>query len=1083
MRIKTVQLAGLAAAIAGVSASNAEANDVNVTTATTNPLTTSAPDGVSPGNVTIASGGSITVTAGQTAVTVNSNNNVTNSGALNSNDANDTTGILIQGGFAGPQSVSNPGSISLLESYVLADSDNDGDLDGAWAIGANRYGIRLGGVATFNGGVTNGGSINIEGANSGAIRLDAPLNGNLNNAGSISVVGDNSSAISILGGAGGGVSGDVLARGSVSVDGQGSSGLIVGAPVGGSLRINGGWSVTGYHSTTRPSAVTALDADDLLQGGSAVDIRFSVAGGVTIEGVGVEDDLDDDGDGLLDDGADTNDDLSANIAVFGSAPAVMIQADPSANLVLGPTTSSYGLYVRGTVSGFGVYDGVDATAISVAGSGTGATVTTSAGVALAGDVIAGAIEGNAYGVRIGVDAHAPLILSRRRLVASVTAETSKNATAVLIGSGANVPAFNNSGTIAAQLFGEAGNAYGVRDQSNTLATITNSGSITASVSATDADPNDNVPAPPVTGSAVAIDASASTIAVTLNQIADNLNLVGDTPFTDDDAVDNDVNARPAVQIVGDVRLGSGADVVNLFAGLIDGDLSFGAGADTLNIDNGATYGGVLTDADGQLSINVTDGTLGLQGGTTNITSASFGTDSVLSLQLSETVGQSSRIVASGSVTFAPGALVTPVVPQGLPVSGSHVLLTANGGLIGGVNVERTITGAGSPFLYNLTVAIDPGDANSLVADYLLKTPGQLNLTANQAAAFAPLIDALRPNALAAAALAEIDSQVEFEEAYQDLMPSYASASTELAATAIQQSQAASSNRLASVRLQDIDEVSVWAQEIGYSVSRTPETANGQEYGGQGFGIALGIDGPLNNGALFGLSASFLTSEAKDEGRRDGEVASTFGQLNAYLGTALGPIDLDLVAGLGGGQMQSRRFVEIGDSFSTLSTAKWWAYEGHAAVRASAPLRLADWMIVTPQASLTYVALQEQGYAEEGGGVGLNYEADESLSQRLWAEAGLELSSRFNVGGSVVAPRLYAGYRSNALEEAADRTFRFVGGGSDFVLSDDVDTGGAPLVGLGIDATNGFSTVSLSYEGEFGDRIERHSINAALRFKF
>ena len=37
--------------------------------------------------------------------------------------------------------------------------------------------------------------------------------------------------------------------------------------------------------------------------------------------------------------------------------------------------------------------------------------------------------------------------------------------------------------------------------------------------------------------------------------------------------------------------------------------------------------------------------------------------------------------------------------------------------------------------------------------------------------------------------------------------------------------------------------------------------------------------------------------------------------------------------------------------------------------------------------------------------------------------------------------------------------------------------------LGIDATNGYSTFSLSYEGEFGDQVDRHSLNASIRFRF
>jgi uncharacterized protein with beta-barrel porin domain len=87
------------------------------------------------------------------------------------------------------------------------------------------------------------------------------------------------------------------------------------------------------------------------------------------------------------------------------------------------------------------------------------------------------------------------------------------------------------------------------------------------------------------------------------------------------------------------------------------------------------------------------------------------------------------------------------------------------------------------------------------------------------------------------------------------------------------------------------------------------------------------------------------------------------------------------------------------------------------------------------------------------------------------------------GGGIVAPRLYAGYRANAIDEEAERTFRYVSGGSDFTLADPGFGDGGPLVGIGLDATNGYSTFSLSYEGEFGDQIERHSLNAAIRFRF
>ena len=149
-----------------------------------------------------------------------------------------------------------------------------------------------------------------------------------------------------------------------------------------------------------------------------------------------------------------------------------------------------------------------------------------------------------------------------------------------------------------------------------------------------------------------------------------------------------------------------------------------------------------------------------------------------------------------------------------------------------------------------------------------------------------------------------------------------------------------------------------------------------------------------------------------------------------------------------------------------------------------PMAVADWFVITPQASLTYAYLNEEGYTEEGGGDAIDFEADSAASQRLWADVGVEFSTRFSTGGQgFIAPRLYAGYRANAIDEEAERTFRYVSGGSDFTLTDEPLGDGGPVVGIGMDATNGYTTFSLGYEGEFGDQIERHSLNAALRFRF
>jgi hypothetical protein len=274
MRIKGVHFAGLAAALVGVAAEDALAADVSISTATTTPVTTSSPDGVSPGNVTVTSAGSIIVTANQTAITLNSNNAITNNGTLGSVGANDSTAIGITAGFTG--AVMHGGVINLLEDYTITDTaPADGDLDGEWALGLNRNGIWLRAGPTSTGDITttSGSSINVEGNNSSALRLDARLTGNLSHAGAITIYGDNTRGIAINGGAGAGVTGNVVNTGAISLRGEGAVGILADAPIQGELSINGTINVSGFHSLTHPTSQTvidALDADDLMLSGSTL---------------------------------------------------------------------------------------------------------------------------------------------------------------------------------------------------------------------------------------------------------------------------------------------------------------------------------------------------------------------------------------------------------------------------------------------------------------------------------------------------------------------------------------------------------------------------------------------------------------------------------------------------------------------------------------------------------------------------------------------------------------------------------------------------------------------------------------------
>jgi len=1062
------------AAVASTPAAAAFA-DVTISDDRTTPVATSTINNGAADNIVIDAAGSVIVSSGA-AVTIDSNNDVSNAGEVGSEDDDDTVGVLIEGGVTAD--FTNSGVIELNETYTPTDTDNDGDPDGTLAEGSNRIGVLLQGPGTVTGDLTftSASRITIEGNDSAAIRLDAALNGNLNASGTIAVTGDNSIGIDVNSA----ISGDFLQEGALTAVGANAIGVDIAGAVGGGVNLRGSVQVTGFRATTRPSSQTvldALDADDLLTGGPAVAVRASVGGGVLLDGTGVEDDEDDDGDGATEQGPDAtvttdddlNDDVTSAIASFGSAPAVLITTN-GADTNLGAIVDSrgaftglnYGFANRGTVSATGVYDNFEAVALRIEGQG-GDNVSIVGGVLNDGTLVATARSADATGLYIGQDATAPTIFNRNRIFGGVNSSDADTAYGVRVAAGANVSTLDNRGSIEAQTIGDNADAIAFIDETGGVTSITNSGTITTSAqqSAT------------FVGSMVAIDVSANTTGVSLLQIPT-------IAFSDDDGTDS--GTAFDVAIVGDVIFGSGADVFDVQAGTVTGDIFFGAGADQLFIDGGARVSGILTDSGGDLVINVADGELDLDGGTLNLTSATFGADSILRIAVSSNPLTSTLVNASGTVTFADGALLAPVLIDGLPTDGSVIFLQA-GNLVGGNFVSRTLTGEGIPFVYNIEIGVALSDPNALEARYALKSAAELGLNANETAAFAPIIDALRRDTAVSIAFSNVDTQEEFSEAYNQLLPNFAAGSAELAVTAIAQGQGATNNRLSTARASGLNVDSAWVQEIAYSVERDAPNF-GVDYEGSGFGFAAGVDGPLSPGLLFGLSVAFTTSEVEENGR-DSTITASLGQINAYLGGGLGPLEWDLIVGAGAAQMNSERQVAF-SGFRATASSDWMTYEGHGLAQVGLPVRLGDRFTITPRANVVYIGLREDAYEEAGGGPAIDLAIDEATTSRAWADAALDFSWRFGSGrggGSEFTPKISVGYRSNIMDDPAERTINYVSGGTPFTLIDEEIGDGGMVAGFTLSGGGEHSQISLMYEGEFGDQIERHSLNAAVRFQF
>ena len=297
------------------------AAETTISTERTTPVATSTANAGAPDNVLVDEDGSIVLTTAGPAITVDSNNTVTNEGQIEIEAVDGAIGIQVNGGVT--TTVSNEGGILLEDGFDETDddldTDDDGDFDGDFATGSGRYGIRVSGPGTVTGDIRTSGSIIVEGNDSYGVSLESALDGDLIAGGAINVLGDNVVGLNIAAP----VSGRVESNGTVTVQGVGAVGIDVAADIG-ALHLQGAVSTTGYRYTARPTteeALAALDEDDLLQGGSAVRITANVAGGVLLDSAstttgdfdsdGLQDGLDDDddGDGVLDDDdTDSNND-------------------------------------------------------------------------------------------------------------------------------------------------------------------------------------------------------------------------------------------------------------------------------------------------------------------------------------------------------------------------------------------------------------------------------------------------------------------------------------------------------------------------------------------------------------------------------------------------------------------------------------------------------------------------------------------------------------------------------------------------------------------------------------------------------
>ncbi|HEX7759123.1 MAG TPA: autotransporter domain-containing protein [Caulobacteraceae bacterium] len=1078
----------------------------SITTATTTPVATATA-----GDVTIAAGGSISPTANTApAVTVNSSNTVSNAGTISFKDLNNTIGIEVLGAQTGQ--VTNTGTISITETYAATDTNSDGVVDGVFSKQTGGAGVLVTG-GLFTGGITNTGSITVQGNGAVGISIDSHMTGSLLDltvsplpitstssstlsSGTISVTGNNAIGVSVT--ANGQVGGDVK-LGAVSAQGVGAKAVSIQGDVGGMLLFNGAVSSTGYRTvspTTTAATLATYTADELQQGGGTVVIGANIGNGILVTAAPTTADTthpDADGNGI----PDAN--QAGSIVAYGSAPAVQIGTQGS-TITVGHLTvedTTYGFLNQGSITASGVYNKatapnlpapVSATAIQIGVTGGTGSATIVGGMHNTGTIAASALGADATDIFVTTGGVVPTIVNGGTIVSAVTnnlttAPTSTPTShAILIDAGGNVASLVNTGTIAAAtagtiaptVAGTIGAASAIVDESGSLLSVSNTGVISATVTQT-VTPTTTADSFPNSRTAVttAIDLSKATSDATITQSLSS------------------VTGAAAPSIVGAIKFGSGADTLTVTAGTVAGAISFGDGADILNINGDATatkVTGAITDSDGQLTLNVTKGVLSdTNAQKTNVTAVNVGASGTVLISADPTNNTNTDFVTTGASTIGAGATFGLTL-QTLQTSLSQSYTVIETQVLGGVrqgSISASTFGAGqltdAPFFFAASTSYQAGatasDADKIVLTVTRKTASELGFNHAESAAYDQVFNALLKDAGIQKAILAQTTRSGLITLYDQMLPDQGQGVFDTL------DQAAQSISSLTAQTPDagtrVAGTSLWLQEVNERVKRRSGDTLGSH--SQMFGLVGGYEHMGAGGGALGATFSYLNVQDRDSAAAVGEhtVASLL-EVGGYYRRAVGGLRIS-ARGAGGYAFfhEDRQFISTGVSRRALS--HWGAFFADSHVGAAYEVHLGRFY-ARPEVSADYLFLRENGHTETGGGDGFDLSIASRSSHRLSGEAIVTLGTQFG-RDTWLRPEIRGGYRRIFSGDLGDTVAQFTSSSTPFTLGGAPDTGGWYTVGFSLKGGTNLSYLAIEGDADFRSGEQRYDLFLSGRSMF
>ncbi|HYE42684.1 MAG TPA: autotransporter outer membrane beta-barrel domain-containing protein, partial [Caulobacteraceae bacterium] len=544
---------------------------------------------------------------------------------------------------------------------------------------------------------------------------------------------------------------------------------------------------------------------------------------------------------------------------------------------------------------------------------------------------------------------------------------------------------------------------------------------------------------------------------------------------DADADGDGVDDGDEPGVVGDIRLGSGADTLDIRNGGVFGDIDFGGGADVLKISGGAQVRGAFSDSN-LLAITVTDGTIEATN-TTAVTIASLdiGSEGDLVATVNPDTDTVSGFNVTGTATFADGAGLgirfTDLIDYGTT---SEEFTIVSAGTLNVGNLDLSTLDSNTPFMYIATAEVQ---GNNLVLDVRLRNAEEAGFIASEAAAFESIYGALSQDGAIRNALLSRLNRSDFMDLYRQLMPEHSGAPLLSLEAGIDAVRHALSDRTVHA---PAGETTAWLQEINFYADKQQNQS--YAFRAEGFGVAGGLErgGPRGN---FGISGAYTSSDMKDRmAVLDEVLTAQLFELGVYY--RLNRDDWRLWArGAAGYAMFDGTREVIAGGFQRKYDGDWDGYSLSAGVGASYDMRWRKWY-ARAEGSLEYFSLMENAYCEADDRSGSpGYCVEDREGHIFKAEATMNIGRRF--GEEIwFTPEFRFGWRHNISAEIGATTARpNFAGGIPFTLYADAIEGGGPVLGFRLMAGSGMGFLGIEGNAVLIDDYDLYNLMIRGGFRF